>query len=306
MHLAELIPANTTSSDLLDYLETWLTEYLGKGVVRAKDTPNFIANRIGVFSLLTTLHHTLAMNMGIDEVDALTGPLLGRPKSATFRTMDVVGLDTMQHVINTMQSQLTGDPWHKMFILPDWLNGLIKEGHLGQKSGQGIYRKAGKVIEVYDIQTGQYRPSRAEASDELKAIMDIKDPEARMKNLMTSNNKQAQFLAACFRDLFHYCAYHLEEIADNARDVDLAIRWGFGWAQGPFETWQLSDLHSVTRQIDESIQDNTALSSAKLPEWLYEIKEFYTREGAYSPGKTIITPEVSYLFTINNSSMTGY
>ncbi|MFO9100185.1 3-hydroxyacyl-CoA dehydrogenase/enoyl-CoA hydratase family protein [Legionella pneumophila] len=285
MHLAELIPANTTSSDLLDYLETWLTEYLGKGVVRAKDTPNFIANRIGVFSLLTTLHHTLAMNMGIDEVDALTGPLLGRPKSATFRTMDVVGLDTMQHVINTMQSQLTGDPWHKMFILPDWLNGLIKEGHLGQKSGQGIYRKAGKVIEVYDIQTGQYRPSRAEASDELKAIMDIKDPEARMKNLMTSNNKQAQFLAACFRDLFHYCAYHLEEIADNARDVDLAIRWGFGWAQGPFETWQLSDLHSVTRQIDESIQDNTALSSAKLPEWLYEIKEFYTREGAYSPGK---------------------
>ncbi|MDF1928919.1 3-hydroxyacyl-CoA dehydrogenase family protein [Legionella pneumophila] len=99
------------------------------------------------------------MNMGIDEVDALTGPLLGRPKSATFRTMDVVGLDTMQHVINTMQSQLTGDPWHKMFILPDWLNGLIKEGHLGQKSGQGIYRKAGKVIEVYDIQTGQYRPS---------------------------------------------------------------------------------------------------------------------------------------------------
>ncbi|KGP63474.1 3-hydroxyacyl-CoA dehydrogenase [Legionella norrlandica] len=283
MHLAELIPAKSTSPKLLDQLETWLTSRLGKGVVRAKDTPNFIANRIGVFSLLTTMHHTLAMDMGFDEVDALTGPLLGRPKSATFRTMDVVGLDTMQHVINTMQSQLADDPWYRLFTLPDWLNGLIKEGHLGQKSGQGIYRKNGKTIEVYDIKTGQYRPAKTEVSDELKAIMRIIDPEARMKNLMTSTNKQAQFLAACFRDLFHYCAYHLEDIAENVRDVDLAIRWGFGWSQGPFETWQLSELQSVTQQIEHSIQDNTALSSAKLPGWLSEIEAFYTKDGAYSP-----------------------
>lgn len=283
MHLAELIPAKTTSTQLLDHLETWLTSCLGKGVIRAKDTPNFIANRIGVFSLLTTLHHTLAMDMGIDEVDALTGPLLGRPKSATFRTMDVVGLDTMQHVINTMRSQLSDDPWHKLFTLPDWINTLIKDGHLGQKSGQGIYRKIGKVIEVYDIKTGQYRPAAAKVSSELQDIMRIIDPEAKMKSLMTSTNKQAQFLAACFRDLFHYCAYHVKDIAENVRDVDLAIRWGFGWSQGPFETWQLSELHRVTQQIEQSIHDNTALSNAKLPDWLHEIKEFYTREGAYSP-----------------------
>ena len=109
--------------------------------------------------MLSTLHHT-AMDMGLDEVDALTGPLLGRPKSATFRTMDVVGLDTMQHVVHTMQQQLKEDPWHRCFKLPEWLTELIKDGHLGQKSGQGIYRKNGKVIEVYDIKSGNYRPAQ--------------------------------------------------------------------------------------------------------------------------------------------------
>lgn len=283
MHLAELIPAKTTSNKLLDNLETWLTSHLGKGVVRAKDTPNFIANRIGVFSLLTTLHHTLAMDMGLDEVDALTGPLLGRPKSATFRTMDVVGLDTMQHVVHTMQEQLKDDPWHSSFKLPEWLSTLIKEGYLGQKSGQGIYRKNGKIIEVFDIKLGGYRPSKSEISDELKAIMKTKDPVERMQGLISSNNKQAQFLAACFKDLFHYCAFHLEGIADNVRDVDLAIRWGFGWMQGPFETWQLADLKKMARFINESIEAKTSLSTATLPGWLAEISSFYTDDGAYSP-----------------------
>ena len=283
MHLAELIPAKTTSKQLLDNLETWLTSHLGKGVIRAKDTPNFIANRIGVFSLLTTLHHTLAMDMGLDEVDAITGPLLGRPKSATYRTMDVVGLDTMQHVVHTMQEQLKDDPWHSSFKLPEWLSALIKEGHLGQKTGQGIYRKNGKNIEVYDIKSGNYRPSKSEISDELKAIMKNPDPVARMQSLNSSNNKQAQFLAACFKDLFHYCAFHLEGIADNVRDVDLAIRWGFGWMQGPFETWQLADLKKMAQFINESIEAKKALSIVKLPEWLSKITAFYTEEGAYSP-----------------------
>lgn len=283
MHLAELIPATTTDKKLVDNLEAWLTSYLGKGVVRAKDTPNFIANRVGVFSLLTTLHHASAMNMGLDEVDALTGPLLGRPKSATFRTMDVVGLDTMAHVVHTMQQQLQDDPWHPSFKLPEWLTGLIKDGHLGQKSGQGIYRKNGKAIEVYDVQSGAYRPSKSEVSDELKAIMGNPDPVARMHGLMTSDNQQAQFLAACFRDLFHYCAYHLEGIADNVRDVDLAIRWGFGWMQGPFETWQLADLTQMTQFISQAIKENKALSSAELPGWLFELQAFYTPEGAYAP-----------------------
>lgn len=293
MHLAELIPAENTNNELLDQLETWLTSHLGKGVIRAKDTPNFIANRIGVFSLLAILHHTQAMDMGLDEVDAITGPLLGRPKSATYRTMDVVGLDTMQHVVNTMQAQLKDDPWHELFTLPDWLTGLIKEGHLGQKTGQGIYKKNGKAIEVYDLKSQSYRASKAEVSAELKTIMKNSDPVARMQALINSKDQQAQFLAACFTDLFHYCAYHLETIADNVRDVDLAIRWGFGWMQGPFETWQSSDLQKMSQHINDAIKAGDALSEVKLPAWLDELPAFYTEEGAYSPQKNKYEPRSS-------------
>ncbi|OCH98685.1 3-hydroxyacyl-CoA dehydrogenase [Legionella jamestowniensis] len=283
MHLAELIPANTTDPKLLDQLEAWLTSRLGKGVVRAKDTPNFIANRIGVFSLLATLHHAEAMNLGLDEVDALTGTLLGRPKSATFRTMDVVGLDTMAHVVNTMKEQLSDDPWHAHFKLPEWLTGLIKQGHLGQKAGQGIYRKNGKIIEVYDLSSQSYRPAKGEVSEELKAIMKTPDAAQRMQHLMSSSNKQAQFLMACYRDLFHYCAYHLEEIANSVRDVDLAIRWGFGWQQGPFETWQAAGLTAMLELIEKAKTANETLSQARLPDWLKKVNEFYQEEGAYSP-----------------------
>ncbi len=283
MHLAELIPAHTTSKELLDHLETWLTSSLGKGVVRAKDTPNFIANRIGVFSLLTTLHHTVAMDMALDEVDALTGTLLGRPKSATFRTMDVVGLDTMHHVVRTMQEQLQKDPWHHSFKLPQWLDELIAAGHLGQKSGQGIYRKNGKNIEVFDIKTKTYKLSESVVSDEVKSIMKTQDPVARMRSLFASQDKQARFLTACFTDLFHYCAYHLADIAHTVRDVDLALRWGFGWQQGPFETWQTADLSQINQHIEHAIEGKKTLSQAPLPTWLNSLAAFYTAEGAYAP-----------------------
>ncbi|MBA2647997.1 MAG: 3-hydroxyacyl-CoA dehydrogenase/enoyl-CoA hydratase family protein [Legionella sp.] len=285
MHLVELIPSKTTSIALLDKLETWVTRYLGKGVIRAKDTPNFIANRIGVFSLLSTLQHCMAMNMDLDEVDALTGTLLGRPKSASFRTMDVVGLDTLQHVVATMQSQLVDDPWHGLFCLPDWLLGLIKQGYLGQKTNQGIYKKQGSTIEVYDYNSNYWRPSQASLGDEIKAIMKIKNSAERMQALFSSNDKQAMFLSRCFRDLFHYCAYHLEAIADNVRDVDLAMRWGFGWQQGPFETWQLSGFKQMIDYINVAIKSNIGQSIAKLPQWVSTIDEFYKPQGAYAPSR---------------------
>ena len=139
MHLAELIPCAKTDAEVLEGLETFLVTTLGKGVVYAKDTPNFIGNRIGVFSILATIHHTAAAGLGFDEVDALTGPLLGRPKSATYRTSDVVGLDTMAHVIRTMADTLPDDPWHRYFKSPDWLEALVAKGALGQKAGAGIF-----------------------------------------------------------------------------------------------------------------------------------------------------------------------
>lgn len=293
MHLVELIPAKETSPELLDFLETWLTSHLGKGVVHAKDTPNFIANRIGVFSILAIMHHAEAMNLGLDEVDALTGPLLGRPKSATFRTMDVVGLDTMQHVVKTMQDQLKDDPWHAMFHLPSWMDKLIKDGHLGQKTGQGVYRKPGKTIEVYDTASGNYRTSEGTVSAELKTIMSNRNPMQRMQALLQSSDKQAKFIIACYRDVFHYTAWHLQDIADNVRDVDLAIRWGFGWQQGPFETWQLAGIEAMKNVIEQAISDGQALSKAKLPAWLTANTQFYTEQGALSPKDSRYMPRSS-------------
>ncbi len=283
MHLAELIPTTHTSPELLDKLESWLTRYLGKGVVRAKDTPNFIANRVGVFSLLVTLYHARAFGLGFDEVDALTGLLLGRPKSATFRTMDVVGLDTLQHVVQTFHEQLSDDPWHFLFQLPSWLTKIINEGHLGQKSGQGVYRKSGRLIEVYDEALGEYRVAKGEVSLEVQSIFACQDARERMQRLMASTDVQAQFLAACFRDLFHYAAFHLETIANTVREVDQAIRWGFGWHQGPFETWQTAGVSEVRKMIERAIVDGQSMSQAPLPPWLSLLVDFYCKEGAFSP-----------------------
>lgn len=283
MHLAELIPATTTSPALLDNLESWLTSHLGKGVVRAKDTPDFIANRIGVFSLLATLHHAQTFELALDDVDALTGVLLGRPKSATFRTMDVVGLDTLQHVVHTMDEQLQADPWHAAFRLPEWLVDLVKKGHLGQKTGQGIYKKSGKAIEVYDVSSGGYRIAKGEVNAEVKAIMSLTDAHERMQRLITCDHPQARFLAACFRDLFHYCAFHLEAIASSVRDVDLAIQWGFGWKQGPFETWQAAGVADMRAFVEQSIADGASMSSEKLPAWCARVTDFYVQDEAFSP-----------------------
>lgn len=282
MHLAELIPAQSTSPELVDFIETWLTSNLGKGVVRAKDTPNFIANRIGVFSLLATIHHADAFGLGLDEVDALTGSLLGRPKSATFRTMDVVGLDTLQHVVHTMQEQLTNDPWHALFTLPNWLVQLINQGFLGQKAGQGIYRKKGKEIEVYDVVTDAYRVSGKGVSDEVKAIMKCTNPAERMEKLIACDNPQSRFLVACLRDLLHYSAFHLSEIAHSVRDVDLALQWGFGWQSGPFETWQEAGIDRMRQFIS-----TTSSVDAPLPDWVHELNDFYREGQAFCPTKQV-------------------
>ncbi|MFZ9734946.1 MAG: 3-hydroxyacyl-CoA dehydrogenase/enoyl-CoA hydratase family protein [Burkholderiaceae bacterium] len=267
MKLVELIAGTQTEDWVVDTLEAWLTQTLGKSVIRALDTPNFVANRIGVFSLLAVMHQTQAFGLSIDAVDALTGPRIGRPKSATYRTCDVVGIDTLGHVVKTMQDQLTNDPWYAHFRLPGFIEKLINSGALGQKSGRGLYRKNGKVIEVLDTATGDYAPGQAQVSAEVERILQIKNPAEQMHALRASDEPQAQFLWAIFRDVFHYSAVHLASMAHNARDLDLAMRWGFGWALGPFELWQAAGWQETAKAIAQDIAQGKAMSSAPLPDW---------------------------------------
>jgi 3-hydroxyacyl-CoA dehydrogenase len=295
MHLVELIPDSETDCAILLGLETFLTTTLGKGVVYAKDTPNFIGNRIGVFSILATMHHTEAFGLGFATVDALTGPAIGRPKSATYRTADVVGLDTLAHVVKTMADTLPDDPWHRYFKTPDWLSGLIEKGALGQKTGAGIYRKVGKDILVLDTGANDYRPSMQEASPEVAAILAIKDPAGKFAKLRASADPQAQFLWAMFRDLFHYSAYHLADIADTARDVDLAIRWGYGWKVGPFETWQVAGWKAIAGWIDADIRAGKAMSDAPLPGWVTDGRDgVHAAGGSFSPKSGAMKPRSSH------------
>ncbi len=284
MHLVELVPQAATEPGVLDALEGFLVTTLGKGVVRAKDTPNFIGNRIGVFSILATMHHTEAFGLGFDAVDALTGPAIGRPKSATYRTADVVGLDTMAHVIKTMADTLADDPWHPFFRSPGWLDALIAKGSLGQKSGGGFYRKSGKAILVLDREHGEYRESNSTLSSDVTAILSIKNPAERLAKLRACEDPQGRFLWAMFRDLFHYTAYHLASIAETARDVDFAIRWGYGWKLGPFETWQAAGWKQIAAWIAEDIAAGKSMSQAPLPAWVTDGRDgVHAGEGSFSP-----------------------
>ena len=284
MHLVEIIPAKTTEASVIDDLTEFLTTTLGKGVVNAKDTPNFIANRIGVFSIICTIYHGMKFKIPLETVDALTGTLIGRAKSATFRTADVVGLDTLNHTVNTMKNGLPDDPWNQHYQLPEWLQELIKKGALGQKSGAGVYQKQGKEIKIIDIEQGQYRTQNAEIEPEVLAVLKNKNAGERFAQLRAmKDSAQAQFLWSMYRDLFHYSAYHLAEIADSTRDVDFAIRWGFGWQQGPFEIWQDAGWKQVSEWIEEDISNSEAMINESLPDWVAKIDNPHTQDGSYSP-----------------------
>lgn len=278
MNLVELIPHADTNPEMMDSLESFLITFIGKGVVRAKDTPNFIGNRVGVFSMLATMHHTREFELGFDVVDKLTGPAIGRPKSATYRTADVVGLDTMKHVVGTMQNTLPDDPWKQYYQVPETLGKLVDAGVLGQKTGAGFYRKEGRVIKVLDAATGDYVVSETELSDEIQGILKERNPVKQMAALRNGESVEARFMWAMFRDLFHYCAYHLADIADSAREIDQAMRWGYGWRFGPFESWQASGWQQVSDWVAEDIAAGNAMADAPLPDWVTD-----GRAGVHSP-----------------------
>jgi len=290
MHLVELIPTPATRTEIIDDLETFLTSTLGKGVVRAKDTPNFIANRVGIFGMLATIKEAEKYGIPYDVVDDLTGSKLGRAKSATFRTADVVGLDTMAHVIKTMQETLpkSVDPFAEQFATPPVLKSLVEKGALGQKAKAGFYRKDGKVIKVLDPAKQDYVESTGKADELVARILKKKDPAERLKLLRETDHPQAKFLWAIFRDAFHYIGVHLESIAHTARDVDFALRWGFGWSTGPFETWQAAGWKQIAEWVKADIDAGEALSKTPLPGWVFEgpvakAGGVHKKDGSWSP-----------------------
>lgn len=290
MTLVELIPTQDTQPELLDALETFLVSALGKGVVRARDTPNFIGNRIGVFGILSVFAQAEKFGLTYEQVDDLTGARLGRAKSGTFRTADVVGLDTLAHVVRTMQDQLPNDPFHAHFGVPAVVQGLVEQGALGQKTGAGFYRKEGKAILRLDPAKQTYVPADAKVDDAVAQILAERDPAKKLRALHDSDHPQAQFLWAILRDSFHYSAVHLADIAATARLLDLAMKWGFGHAQGPFEIWQTAGWREVANWIVDDIKAGKALSTAPLPDWVlrgpvWEAQGVHTQAGSWNPSE---------------------
>jgi 3-hydroxyacyl-CoA dehydrogenase len=292
MALVELINTPTTEAQVLDNLEAFVTSSLGKGVVRAHDTPNFIANRIGIAGMLATMKQVENFGLTYDVVDDLTGKKLGRASSGTFRTADVVGLDTMAHVIKTLQDNLDAqsDPFYDNFATPPVLSRLLEMKNLGQKTGAGFYKKVGRDILRYDATAadgkGDYVPSGAKA-DEVVARMLKKPAGERLKLLRHAEGAEPRFLWAILRDQFHYAAVHLATVAESARDIDLAMRWGFGLKQGPFELWQEAGWLEVATMIQQDIDTGKALCKEPLPDWVFkgpvaEAGGVHTPKGSWS------------------------
>ncbi len=245
MKLVELIPGPTTSLEVLDALTDFCDRRLGKGVVRAKDTPNFIANRIGTFSMLTSLSLMTRFVMSIEEVDACTGPAIGWPKSATFRTADIVGLDVLANVVRNIYENAPQDESRELYRVPPLVEEMIKRGWLGEKSGRGFYQRVKKggdsEILALDPGTMEYRPRQKARFASLEMARTIDDSRARLQAILgpviagQPGDKAQQFLWALISETSLYAARRIPEIADSILDIDRAMRWGFGWELGPFE-----------------------------------------------------------------------
>jgi 3-hydroxyacyl-CoA dehydrogenase len=287
MALLELIPTEYTLPEVVDQLEAFSTTAVGKSVIRAYDTPNFIANRVGVAGMMLTFREVERSGLGYDIVDDLTGKKMGRASSATFRTADVVGLDTMAHVIKTLQNGAKDDPFNAAFANPVALDKLLEKGNFGQKTKAGFFKKEGKAILQFNPETGEYVAAGGKADKEVTDI--LRKPAAeRLKALRESAHPQAQFVWSILRNAFHYSAVTLESIAESARDIDFAMRWGFGAKQGPFEIWQEAGWKQVAEWVKADIDAGKALSTAPLPAWVFEgpvaqNAGVHTAEGSWSP-----------------------
>jgi 3-hydroxyacyl-CoA dehydrogenase len=254
LHLMELIPGPETDPGIFADVEQFADRRLGKGVVRTKDTPNFIANRIGSFMGGTIGKVMLEEDFSIEEVDALTGPLIGVPNSASFRLLDLVGLDVWGFVGTNLYELVPNDPWRERFLPLDFEKKMIEQKWLGDKTGQGFYKKSGKgdarEIQVLDWKTLQYQPLQKPRFASVDAARNIEDLGERVRTLLRSDDRAGRFLWKVLGDLFIYCAEMIPEISDRIIEIDRAMRWGYGHKLGPFELWDAIGFLEVVSRLE--------------------------------------------------------
>ncbi len=276
MRLVEIIKGSDTLPEVVSFMADFIENILGKGVVYGKDTPNFIANRIGMFSMMDTIKVMLEDKYEVDEVDAIVGRPLGRPGSAAFGTADLVGLDTFVHVANNVYETATDDEQREIFKIPDFIKKMVEKNWLGRKTGQGFYRQekgsgGEKTKLVIDYNTLEYRESKKYQYDSLGAVKDIDDPAEKIKRIVGGNDRAAQLVWKLLRDTLIYSINRIPEIADDIVNIDNAMKWGFNWALGPFETWDAIGVKaSIERMEKEGI---------KVPEKAKEVAN--TPEGTF-------------------------
>ena len=284
LHLLEVIPGPDTEPALIEFVSRFGDERLGKGVVLCKDTPNFIGNRIGCFFGGTVAKLAAEGGFTVEEVDALTGPLIGLPNTASFRLLDLVGLDVWAHVGRNLYELAPEDKWRERFLPTPPVVELIERGWLGEKSGQGFYRRVGKgadrAIEALDLKTFEYRPSKRATFPSVEQARNIEHLPDRVRSLIDSNDRAGKFLWSLFSDLFLYSAERIPEISDRVVEIDRAMKWGYAHSYGPFEWWDALGFEPTCRRMEKEGRE------LPLPiTWMLESghRSFYT--AADQPGE---------------------
>jgi len=287
MRLLEIVPCDATDPKVTAFMADFISRRLGKGVVFAKDTPNFIGNRIGVYAICNCVRTMLEMGMTVEEVDAVAGPATARPKSAAFRTADLVGIDTLLHVANNSYDSLVNDEQREIFKFPNFVKEMVAKGLLGNKSKQGFFKKVkgekGQEFFYYDYTTGEYAPSKRPKFASVEAAKSIDDPAQRLQALIRSDDRASRFAWTNLRDTLIYAFNRIPEIADDIVNIDRAMRWGFNWELGPFE---MLDAIGVAYFVERAEKDGV-----QLPAGLKSVERFYRFENGKNQYYSVIDRE---------------
>lgn len=271
MKLLEIIPTEWTKSEVIEEIKTFCEDYLGKGVVFAKDTPNFIANRIGIFSIMMIFRLTKEMDLSIEEVDYLTGELIGRPRTASYRLSDLVGIDVLYSVAKNLRNLLKEDEFKEVFEIPEFLEFMIKNNLLGDKTKSGFYKKEGDKRFVFDINSLEYREQKSVNIPEFLQVQNIESLEERIKAIFSLDSKYAEFLRKLLTSILVYSINRIGEISDDIVNIDSAMKWGFSWKIGPFETIDIigkEKLLELSEKYGFTINQN-------IPERFYIENKYY-------------------------------